>query len=97
MADENTEIVEAITNALEEGLEGVVEGAKEDVRAYFALIATQTTEAAAIGDQVSLDSLQRQLRLLGEKNRIRAQEAAWDTVHRMVGAVTRVAVAALAA
>jgi hypothetical protein len=93
----NPEIVEAIAEALEEGLDGVVEGAQDDITSYLNLLATQTAAAAAVGDQVSLDSLKRQAVLLAEKNRIRVQEAGWDTFNRIVGAVARVAVTALAA
>ena len=62
---QNTDqVVEAIADALEQGLEGVVEGAKEDVRAWAVLMGSQATEAAAVGDQVTLDSLGRQSRML---------------------------------
>jgi len=53
---------------------------------------TQATEAAAVGDQITLDSLGRQSRLLAEKNRISAQDASWSTISRVVGAVLKVAV-----
>lgn len=78
-------------DVLKEQLKGLLEGAQADVEAYAVGIATNLAKAARLGDNDLVKELAAQLETLGEKNRIKAVNAAWDGVERVVSAVAATA------
>lgn len=78
---------DALADAVQSQLDDLLEGAEADVRQFAVAIANDLTRAASQGDSEMVAALSEQMQLLGEINRVRAVNEAWDTV----GAVIRVA------
>lgn len=87
-----------VAAALVDGLKGVVEAGKGDIQRFATEITYDMTEAMMLPQdrrEAVLKELQGQVRLIGERNRIRAANAAWATAENVIGMVARVAVTAL--
>ena len=83
-----------VTGILEEQARDLLSGAAGDVKNYVVAIATDMTRALALPSErreALLRELRAQLRLLGEINRIRAEQQAWETFERIVTVVGQTA------
>ena len=85
-----------LRDVLGDALAGLIDGAADDVDRYVAAIAQDLVRAAANDRPDLVAELRGQLRLIGEINRVRASDAAWDTAEQIIAAVFRAAVAGLA-
>jgi hypothetical protein len=69
----------------------LLEGAAEDIRRYVAFITTDMARALLLPEpERLLQELAAQLEAVAEINRIRANEAAWRTFHRVVVVVSSI-------
>lgn len=95
----NIEALKATTAAaIAEGVEELVVGAKEDVRAFGVAIAGDLLEATLSGKEKVVGQLLDQLKLVAELNKLRAVNATWAAVTKVVKAIlSAVLGAALAA
>ena len=84
-----------VTGILEEQAQSLLQGAAGDVKNYVVAIATDMTRALMLPTQERREALLRelraQLRALAEINRIRAEQAAWETFERVVSVAAGVA------
>jgi hypothetical protein len=80
-----------IKDSLEEGLQDLVEGAKEDFNQFVLAIQGDLLEAAIQGDEEIVDELKDQLKAVGELNRIRAVNESWETAGKVVKSIWTVA------
>lgn len=75
----------------------LLEGAKADLEAYGRAIAEDLVRAAREGREDIIAELGHQTQALGESNRIRAVNAAWDQVTRIVTTIGLTALKVVAA
>lgn len=73
------------------GLQGLVDGAKEDLQAFGQAIATDLIRAVREKREDLLSELGHQLQVLAEVNRIRLVNATWAQITSIVMVVGRVA------
>lgn len=75
---------------------GLVEGAKDDLQAFAYAMADDAVRIIAIADTVRREALfaelMMQVKLIGEINRLRATQAAWDTAIKVVMTVVKTAI-----
>ena len=90
-----------IRQTLETELAGLVDAAASDLRHYAGSIASSAISIAGVpdaGERARLFAeLRGQLKLIAEISRIRASNAAWDSVERIAATALRVGIAAAVA
>lgn len=80
-----------------EGIKPYVEASEEDLRTYGTVIALDLVRAAREKREDLLKELGHQVLALGEIHRIRAVNATWAQIERIIALVGRVAMKAIAA
>lgn len=85
---------EDLVEPLRAALDGVVEGAAEDVEEYATALSVDLAQLAAAGDDAGVAEVQAQARALAETSRLRATSAGWEAFTASVGAVARFLVSA---
>ena len=70
-----------------DGLNGLVDGAEEDLRAFGQAIAEDLVRVAATGNPALVAEVVAQARALGEVQRIRANAAGWAAATKIIKAV----------
>jgi len=96
--DQLEELAAALAEKLKLRVGRLVQGAAEDIEQYAAEIAADMATAALLQDEQALAHLKGQTRLLAEKHRLAASEAAWATVGELafdLADILRVAVAVM--
>lgn len=95
------ELVNELSASIRESLQDLVEGAQQDIINFTDKIATDSVNALSITDperrERVLKELGDQVMMVGELNRIRAVNAGWDTVARVIRVAQRTALALLGA
>lgn len=90
------ESVRAVGDSIAVALDGIVEGAAEDVRKFGSDIAINAIRIAKISDKERRDSalqeISSQLKLLAEINRIRVNRESWEVFEKITTAATNVLV-----
>lgn len=89
-----------VSNVLNEALMGIVEGAIEDIIKFTDQLSFDSIEAMTLPVErrdVVLKEIVAQVQALGEVNRLRAVNAGWHTVGRIVTVAQKTAVAMLVA
>lgn len=93
--------IEALSSSIRESLQDLVEGAQADIINFTDKIAIDSVNALTITDperrERVLKELGDQVMMVGELNRIRAVNAGWDTVARVIRVAQRTALALLGA
>lgn len=96
-----TDLKKEFTSIIEEGITGLITGAKDDVRKYAEAISTDAFNAAQIQDpdarEAVLNEILGQTRALGELNRIRAVNAGWEAASKVIAVGLRTLLAAVPA
>lgn len=82
-----------ITGALANGLVDLVTGSAADVQKFAAAITDDGLEAALLGREDLLELLMDQLKVIGEINRVRAENHTWIVVQSVTKAIFSAAVA----
>lgn len=90
------ELRDELGDIVTETLEGLAEGAKEDLQVVAKAIANDMLVAVRMGRRDLLDDLIDQGRILAEIHRIRMADAAYDALARIADLAFRVGRAALA-
>ena len=80
----------------EREMQGLLQGASEDVVAYLQGIANDAAMAAATHDSAWERELKAQLHTLGARQRVSAEHAGWRTLQGLIGAVVTLGTDALA-
>lgn len=96
--DQLKEVAEALAEKLKLRVGRLVRGAAEDIERYAVEIAADMATAALAQDERALAHLKGQVRLLAEKHRLAASEAAWASVQELafdLADILRVAVGVL--
>lgn len=87
-----TDIADIITQSLE----GLVEGAQDDIRSYANRMANDAIRVMAIPDVAKreqlLNALAQQVVLIGEIHRLKATQASWDVAGKIFKTIIKTAV-----
>lgn len=89
-----------LADIVQDAARSVLEGAVTDLRDYAARIAFDTTQALLLPPPErnhALEEIYAQLRIIGELQRLRAQDAAWEAFNNTITLVAKTAVSALIA
>ncbi len=101
MADTQAQILKqaraAVNQSIIDALAPLAEGAVEDLEIYGQQLARESVAAALAGDDITLQSIKRQAVILAETHRIRASNAAWNTVEEVTNIVLDTAFRSLSA
>lgn len=82
-----------VAEALSDGIQDLVEGAKDDVKRFAQEIAKDLLDAKLAGDHEGVEQLLDQLLVLAEINRVRAENHVWVVVRRIAKVAIQAAVA----
>ncbi len=88
-------IKDVFIESLRTSLNGLIQGASEDILKYTEVIANEMTQAAATNDTAKLDELLAQIQLIGELNRIRAVNVQWDVIQNVISGLVQMGTKAL--
>jgi len=88
---------EELSSILNDAFQEIVDGGKEDIRAYANDIAITLSYALMKGDSRLADELRFQLEAIAEVNRLRVVNESWTAVEKVVDLVMRSAAAAMVA
>lgn len=78
------ELVEPMEELVKDALKDLVTGAAADIQAFGLEIAKNMARAVSLGRKDLIDNLVGQTRMLAELQRVKAVNAAWDTVERVL-------------
>lgn len=78
-------------------LQGIVEGAANDIAVFANAIAAEMVLALSTGDEAGVEELKAQLHVIAELNRIRVAKEQEQTVLKLIGVVLNVATSGLLA
>ena len=82
-----------LTDALSDGLADLVDGAKDDIKAYASDISKDMLEAHMTGQVEVKEQLMDQLKVLAEINRVRVENHTWVVVRKVVEVAFKAATA----
>lgn len=88
-----TKLADNLVPILRSELAGLIGGAWEDIDRYATAAAADLERAILAGDADLTDELRAQVRALGEKHRLRLNNAAWASVHAVFSVILRTAAA----
>ena len=74
----------ALRGIIADAAESLLEGAREDIDLFAAALQEQLAHGLSTGNKNIVDSVHRQVRLLGEQQRIRANDEAWTVFQRII-------------
>lgn len=80
---------------LEQLANGMLEAAEKDTDKYAEAMAVDLAAATLLGDQEGIDEIMAQARALGEKYRVRGNDAMWSLFIESVGGTVGVVTMAL--
>lgn len=79
------QLEDALRGIIADAAESLLDGVREDLELFAATLQQQLAHGLATGNKTIVDSVHRQVRLLGEQQRIEASDAAWEVFQRVIG------------
>lgn len=95
MSDQWEKMAGEFTKLFADELGKVVTGAQEDLVHFAQQMATDMTEALALGDVALANEIKAQAQSLAEANRLRAVDGNWNVVTGVIGLTMKAAFIAL--
>lgn len=90
-------MTQQLGGALTSGLQGLLEGAAEDIEAFANAIAAEMTLALSTGDDNAVRELKAQIGVIAEVNRVRVARSQESAILNLIGVAVNVATGSLLA